>query len=354
MIFSRFLKYPTPGQVVWFTVLANSFILICVLILAKVLLVRDFPVSLIFFIPLIVAIPAWYIISLALERFIYRRIKVIYKTISNMKGTGVQKIGRENLNADIIGDVEKEVYDWTAVKSKEIEDLKKLGEFRREFLGNVSHELKTPVFNIQGYIESLISGGLKDENINMKYLKRAGSNVDRLAKILSDLEMISLLESNVFKLDMKRFILNDLVMDVLDDLRVMAEKSGITLGLKQGIIRDIFVIADREKIREVLINLITNSIKYGKTGGETLIGYYDMDKNILVEISDNGIGIDKEYLPRLFERFFMVDKARSKERGGTGLGLSIVKHIIEAHQQNINVRSTPGLGSTFGFTLRKG
>lgn len=271
-----------------------------------------------------------------------------------MKGTGVQKIGRENLNADIIGDVEKEVYDWTAVKSKEIEDLKKLGEFRREFLGNVSHELKTPVFNIQGYIESLISGGLKDENINMKYLKRAGSNVDRLAKILSDLEMISLLESNVFKLDMKRFILNDLVMDVLDDLRVMAEKSGITLGLKQGIIRDIFVIADREKIREVLINLITNSIKYGKTGGETLIGYYDMDKNILVEISDNGIGIDKEYLPRLFERFFMVDKARSKERGGTGLGLSIVKHIIEAHQQNINVRSTPGLGSTFGFTLRKG
>lgn len=353
MIYSRLFKYPTPVQVVWFTVIGNSVFLTLVLLLVKTLLVKDFPVYLIFFIPLAVALPAWYILYVALERFIYRRIKLIYKTISTMKETGKQMPVHESLKADIISDVEQEVYDWTTVKRKEIEELKMLGEFRREFLGNVSHELKTPVFNIQGYIESLIEGELQDEKVNMKYLKRAGSNVDRLAKILQDLEMISLLESNVFKLEMGRFNMHDLVIEIMDDLKVMAEKSGITLNMKEGVVRDIFVIADREKISEVLINLITNSIKYGRTGGETLIGYYDMDKNILIEVSDNGIGIDKKHLPRLFERFYMVDKARSRERGGTGLGLSIVKHIVEAHQQNINVRSSPGVGSTFGFTLRK-
>jgi two-component system phosphate regulon sensor histidine kinase PhoR len=353
MIRTSWFKYPTPGQVVWFTVIANSFILVLVLVLVKVFLVKDFPVFLVLLIPVAVTLPVWYILSLALERFIYRRIKLIYKTISSMKGAGKQIPNRESLNADIIGDVEQEVQDWTAVKSKEIEELKKLGEFRREFLGNVSHELKTPVFNIQGYIESLIEGELQDENVNMKYLKRAGSNVDRLVKILQDLEMISLLESNVFKLDMRRLNIYDLLIEIIDDLKVMAEKAGITLGLKEGILPETFVIADREKIREVLINLITNSLKYGKIGGETFIGFYDMDKNILIEISDNGIGIEKNHLPRLFERFYVVDKARSRERGGTGLGLSIVKHIVEAHNQNINVRSTPGVGSTFGFTLRK-
>ena len=353
MIRTSWFKYPTPGQVVWFTVIANSFILVIVLILIKAFLVKDFPVFLIFLIPVAVALPVWYILSVALERFIYRRIKLIYKTISTMKGTGKQIPNRESLNADIIGDVEQEVHDWTTVKSKEIEELKKLGEFRREFLGNVSHELKTPVFNIQGYIESLIEGGLQDENINMKYLKRAGSNVDRLAKILQDLEMISILESNVFKLEMGRFCIHDLAIEIMEDLKVMAEKSGINLRMKEGVFTDIFVIADREKIREVLINLITNSIKYGKKGGETLIGIYDMDKDILVEISDNGIGIENKHLPRLFERFYRVDKARSRESGGTGLGLSIVKHIIEVHNQNMNVRSTPGVGSAFGFTLRK-
>jgi len=353
MIRTSWFKYPTPGQVVWFTVIANSFILVIVLILIKAFLVKDFPVFLMFLIPVAVALPVWYILSVALERFIYRRIKLIYKTISTMKGTGKQIPNRESLNADIIGDVEQEVHDWTTVKSKEIEELKKLGEFRREFLGNVSHELKTPVFNIQGYIESLIEGGLQDENINMKYLKRAGSNVDRLAKILQDLEMISILESNVFKLEMGRFCIHDLAIEIMEDLKVMAEKSGINLRMKEGVFTDIFVIADREKIREVLINLITNSIKYGNIGGETLIGIYDMDKDILVEISDNGIGIENKHLPRLFERFYRVDKARSRESGGTGLGLSIVKHIIEVHNQNMNVRSTPGVGSAFGFTLRK-
>jgi two-component system phosphate regulon sensor histidine kinase PhoR len=165
--------------------------------------------------------------------------------------------------------------------------------------------------------------------------------------------MISILESNVFKLEMGRFCIHDLAIEIMEDLKVMAEKSGINLRMKEGVFTDIFVIADREKIREVLINLITNSIKYGKKGGETLIGIYDMDKDILVEISDNGIGIENKHLPRLFERFYRVDKARSRESGGTGLGLSIVKHIIEAHNQNMNVRSTPGVGSAFGFTLRK-
>ncbi|MCD6598918.1 MAG: sensor histidine kinase, partial [Bacteroidales bacterium] len=276
-----------------------------------------------------------------------------YKTISTKKGPVKKRMYGEDLNPDVIGDVEQEVHNWTKIRSNEIEELKKEGKFRREYLGNVSHELKTPVFNIQGYIESLLDGGIHDDRINMKYLQRATSNVDRLAKIIDDLEMISLLESKVLKPEVERFSICELISEVIDDLGRMAEISGIKLGIKEGVKQGFFVIANREQILQVLINLVTNSIKYGKNGGETLIGCYDMDKNVLIEVSDNGIGIAKKHLSRLFERFYVVNKARSKETGGTGLGLSIVKHIIEGHQQQINLRSTPGLGSTFGFTLRK-
>lgn len=346
-------KYPTAKQVVWFSVLAISAFLLLVLVLVKLFLVNELPLYIIFIIPVILAIPSYYILSYSLERFIYRRIKVIYKTISTIKDPVAKKMHSEDLKHDVISNVEQEVHNWTNIRSNEIEELKKEGKFRREFLGNVSHELKTPVFNIQGYIESLLEGGIHDDRINIKYLQRAGSNVDRLTKIIDDLEMISLLESNVLKPEMERFSIYELISEVIDDLGRMAEASAINLGVKDGIKQGIFVIANREQILQVMINLVTNSIKYGKKGGETLIGCYDMDKNVLIEVSDNGIGIAEKHLSRLFERFYVVNKARSKETGGTGLGLSIVKHIIEGHNQQINLRSTPGVGSTFGFTLRK-
>ena len=346
-------KYPTPKQVVWFSVLAISVFLLLVLGLVKLLFVKEFPLYFVFVIPVILAIPSYFTLSYSLERFIYRRIKVIYKTISLKKDPVKKKMHEKDLKPDVIGDVEQEVHNWTSMKRNEIEELKKEGKFRREFLGNVSHELKTPVFNIQGYIESLLDGGIHDDRINLKYLQRANSNVDRLTKIIDDLEMISLLESNVLKLEMERFSIYELILEVIDDLGRMAEISGISLGIKEGVKQGIFVIADREQILQVMINLVTNSIKYGKNEGETLIGCYDMDINVLIEVSDNGIGIAKKHLSRLFERFYVVNKARSKETGGTGLGLSIVKHIIEGHHQQINLRSSPGVGSTFGFTLRK-
>ena len=296
---------------------------------------------------------AYLIFYNALQIFIYRRIKLVYKTISDLKSPRGRAPLKEKMSDNSLDEVDQEVRDWTESKTREIEELQKLETFRREFLGNVSHELKTPVFNIQGYIETLIDGGVKDHDINTLYLRRAAKNVERMAKIIGDLEVISLFESGALQLELKKFNILELAEDSIDSMRLMAGKRNIALGFKEGTKKVFQVWADREKIRQVLDNLLTNSIKYGKAGGETLIGFYNMDRNILIEVSDNGIGIEKVFRPRLFERFFRVDKARSKEHGGTGLGLSIVKHILEAHDQTINVRSSVDVGSTFAFTLKK-
>ena len=346
-------KNPTPTQVAFLGSISVGFVcLVTIWLLSKLFMVQ---IDLIVIIvsPVIIAVVAYLIFFNLLQRFIYRKIKLIYKTISDLKRPLSDQKKTPTMKSDIIGEVEQEVIDWTDSKKMEIEQLRKLEIFRKEFLGNVSHELKTPVFNIQGYLETLVDGGIKDERINMQYLKRAVKNVDRLSKIIEDLETISLFESGALNLDPERFNIVDLADEVMDSMKIMAEKSKINLGFKPGAKLNIHVIADRERIKQVFINLITNSIKYGKAGGHTLLGFYDMDKNILCEVSDNGIGISKVHLNRLFERFYRVDKARSKEHGGTGLGLSIVKHIIEAHRQTINVRSTPNIGTTFGFTLRK-
>ena len=187
----------------------------------------------------------------------------------------------------------------------------------------------------------------------MMYLNKAAQNIDRINAIIEDLEMITLIESGRLSLDQRNFNIQKLVKEVLDSLQKQAESQNIQLTLKTGDSGDFRVFADKERIRQVLINLMVNSIKYGKKGGKTSVAFYDMDENVLVEVTDDGIGIEKHHLSRLFERFYRVDSNRSREQGGTGLGLSIVKHIIEAHDQTINVRSTPGVGSTFGFTLRK-
>lgn len=296
---------------------------------------------------------AFFSIQFILDRYIYRRIKLIYKIIRQSKISVPDKRVLPKGTAPILDGVEQEVQQWAETQQNEIETLKTLEAYRKRFIGNVSHELKTPIFSIQGYIYTLIDGGLYDENVNLKYLERAASNVDRLLTIVQDLEEISKLESEDLILDLQKFDIKSLVKEVFNDLEVNARPRNVNLTFKEGAEKSYMVMADREGIRQVLTNLILNSIKYGREDGVTKVSFYVMDKQILVEVSDNGLGIEEKHLKHLFDRFYRVDKSRSRESGGSGLGLSIVKHILEAHNQSVNVRSTPGKGSTFGFTLDK-
>jgi two-component system phosphate regulon sensor histidine kinase PhoR len=312
----------------------------------------------ILWIPLLVAdsgvfLFSFFIYRYILEKFIYGKIKLIYKTIHTLKSKISFKEMDLTLDKDIISKVNEEVTEWAQDRRQEIEELKKLEAYRREFIGNVSHELKTPLFNIQGYILTLLDGGLDDPTINKEYLERSSKNIERMISIVEDLEVISRFETGEMKLDMINFDIVELSTDVIELLEVKAKKKNIRLNLAREYEKPLFVNADKERIRQVLINLVDNSIKYGTDGGKTKVGFFDMDENILIEVTDNGLGVDSKDIPRLFERFFRVDKSRSREQGGSGLGLAIVKHIIEAHHQTINVRSTIGVGTTFAFTLQK-
>jgi two-component system, OmpR family, phosphate regulon sensor histidine kinase PhoR len=287
-----------------------------------------------------------------IEKFIYRRIKIIYKTIHSLK---IKNVLPEHVTFknDLLGQVNRDVLEWAQTNRKEIEQLKNQEEYRKEFIGNVSHELKTPIFNIQGYILTLLEGGLEDEKINREYLFRASRSVERMINIVEDLDTVTRLESGQLLIEPTKFDLVELCKEVIEQQEINAKRKNISLKLKAKVDKPIFVLGDKDRIRQVLTNLLINSVKYGKEGGLTEFRFYDMDDNILVEVADNGIGIAQEHLPRLFERFYRVDKSRSRESGGSGLGLAIVKHIIEAHNQTINVRSTVGAGSTFSFTLQK-
>jgi two-component system phosphate regulon sensor histidine kinase PhoR len=296
---------------------------------------------------------SYLIFSYVLRIFIYRKIKLIYKTISSSKNSKEKALEKVIPNEDIIANVSTEVLEWQQNRTDEIAELKRMENFRKEFLGNVSHELKTPLFNIQGYIHTLIEGALFDPEVNVNYLQRAAKSVERLVLIVEDLEAISKLEGGELHLDIRTFDIRELFKDVFESVELRSREMNMHLMFKEGSDKAVYVIADKERIRQVLNNLVVNSIKYGRKGGSTMVGFYDMDENILVEVTDNGIGIDSVHLPRVFERFYRVDKSRSREQGGTGLGLSIVKHIIEAHSQSINVRSTFGIGTTFTFTLKK-
>ena len=280
-----------------------------------------------------------------IKLYIHSKISVIYKNIYKHKGV------TRFVDVDI-DSVEKEVENWAMQKENEILEMKASETYRREFIGNVSHELKTPIFNIQGYILTLLDGGLYDEEVNMKYLKRASKSVDRMINIVEDLEVITRLETEKTELEIAEFNIVELAKDVLDQLELKANESKIELSIQKEILTE-FVLGDSDKIQQVFANLVSNSIKYGKEGGRTEVRFFDMNENILIEIADNGIGISEIDLPRLFERFYRVDKNRSRKIGGTGLGLAIVKHIIEAHNQSINVRSTVDVGSTFSFILKK-
>lgn len=284
----------------------------------------------------------------AVEKFIYKKIKVIYRTIHNLK----LKKG-EDAKEFSLTQIQTEVEDWDKLNKQEIERLKGLENYRREFVGNVSHELKTPIFNIQGYLLTLLEGGLDDPSINVDYLKKATNSVNRMIALIEDLDEITKLESGVIEMEISKIDLAELINEAITALEMRAKKNKVTLTFVDKPSKPMWAMADPVGIRQVLINLIVNSIKYGKEDGETLVKVYDMHDNILVEVADNGQGIAEEHLPRLFERFYRTDKGRARESGGTGLGLSIVKHIIEAHNQTINVRSTVDVGSTFSFTLKK-
>ncbi len=287
-----------------------------------------------------------------LEKFIYSKIRLIYKTIhQTQSAVSPAKIQLQGNN--ILDNVSREVEDWEAATIRELDQLKQLEQYRKDFLGNVSHELKNPIFTIQGYIATLLEGGLDDPAINREYLKRADTNVQHLIRIVEDLEAITQLETGELKLNIIRFDLISLIKEVMESFEMKAEKKKITITLNDRN-ASIIVEGDRERIRHVLNNLVDNAICYGNPDNNIInISWFDMDEHILTEVTDNGIGIAQQDLPRIFERFYRTEKGRAVSRKGRGLGLSIVKHILEAHHQTVHVRSTPGIGTTFGFTLKK-
>lgn len=301
----------------------------------------------------IIAGGAYLLISFVLERFIYRKIKLIYKFIYQTKATKKEETYYKYvLPQKSIDEVQEDVEAWAEENKQEIELLRQNEQFRREFLQNLSHEFKTPVFAIQGYVDTLLAGALANPEVNKKFLEKASKNVDRLTHLLNDLDEISSLERGELVLYKQNFVIQELVKDVFESLSIKAEATTIYCSIKKGCESPLMVFADKEKIRQVFINLIENSIKYGKQGGAITASMYKTDgKHILIEISDDGIGINEKHLPRLFERFYRTDEGRSIDVTGSGLGLSICKHIIEAHGQTIHVRSTEAVGTTVGFTL---
>ena len=300
----------------------------------------------------VIFLTAFTIFRITLERFIYSKIRLIYKTIHSVK---VDKKTHpfHRPEGNLIDDVKEEVEKWESEKQKEIEQLKLLEQYRRDFIGNVSHELKTPLFNIQGYVSTLLDGALEDPAINREYLKRTEKSIERLVAILEGLDEISQLESGQLKLNITRFDISVLSREVVEMLDMKANRHDIQLIINDPG-KPMWVEGDKDKIRQVFTNIIDNSIRYGShADGKTKVTFFDMGEHILTEITDNGIGIDAADLSRVFERFYRTSRGRMATKKGKGLGLAIVKHIIEAHRQTINVRSTVGVGTTFGFTLKK-
>jgi len=293
---------------------------------------------------------SYIVLTWGISQFIDKKVRLIYRTVHNLnlkKGTN-----KVDINEDVFSKIREEVIEWDKYNRQEIERLMDQEKFRREFIGNISHELKTPIFNIQGYILTLLEGGVDDKKINKSFLEKAEKSIDRMIEMVNDLDQISKLESNRIELNQKKINLGNLTKEVIDSLEYKAKKRNIKLKISSPL-KTLYVIADPSKISQVFTNLIINSINYGNDGGETNIQFFDIGENVMVEIADNGKGIAEEHLPRLFERFYRIDKGRSRADGGSGLGLAIVKHIIEAHQQTINVRSKLDKGSAFSFTLKK-
>jgi two-component system phosphate regulon sensor histidine kinase PhoR len=310
------------------------------------------PLLAIFGFPIIISLSTYLIFAYLINVFIKDRLGLIYRSIRKGKFTKENEL-RFKLSDDVITNVEEAAIAWTEERNKEISKLKDQEEFRREFLGNLAHELKTPVFSIQGYVLTLLDGALEDESVNRMFLERASKATDRISRILEDLDQITRLEVEDLKVEFKPFDIFELTKEVFESFEIIAQEKNIKLKFAKEYLNGITVLGDKGKIGQVLTNLIGNSIFYGNENGETVTRFYIVDGIVTIEISDNGPGIEDKYIPRLFERFYRVEKSRNRNEGGSGLGLAIVKHIIESHGQTITVRSTVGLGSTFSFTLDK-
>jgi len=349
------LKNPTPHQVSIRGALITSIFLLLILILFQVIPGWGYEHGVLAFagFVLIAALANYLVFRYFVTIYLQRKIKLIYKTIRAEKLPASEKRKPFQAQAPIFEEIESEVANWVEEQRLEMERQRVLAEYRRNFMGDISHELKTPLFNIQGYIETLLDGAVDEPQVNRNFLRKASKNVERLQTIMYDLDTISRLESGESLLEFTVFEIRELVEEVFEELEIKASTRNITLMFKEGAQQGFKVKADREKIQQVLINLIHNGIKYGTPDGYIKLSFYDMENHILVEVADNGLGIGKEHLPHLFDRFYRVEKSRSRHAGGTGLGLAIVKHILEAHQQTIHVRSTSEKGSTFGFTLEK-
>ncbi len=306
-----------------------------------------------FIVFLLLSLVAYIFIYLMIQQFVYRKIKIIYKLIYQTKASKREEFYYKNiLPQKSIEEVSDDVEQWAVQRKEEIEILRKNEDFRKEFLLNLSHELKTPIFAIQGYVDTLLNGALNNPEVNTKFLNNTSKNIDRLVNLVDDLDEITKLESGEQLLYKENFNIQDVIKEVFESLSIKADEKKIKCFIKKGCELPLTVYADKEKIRQVLINLIDNAIKYGKQSGTIEGSAYKIDgKKILVEISDDGHGIAEEHLPRIFERFYRTDLARARKVGGSGLGLSIAKHIIEAHGDTIHVRSKTDVGTTFGFTL---
>ena len=307
----------------------------------------------IFLISGITGLASFLVFYIFIRVFITEKLNIIYRSIRKGKFGDDTNKSSFSLRDDVIEKAEEETKKWSEERINEISKLKEQEAFRREFLGNLGHELKTPVFSIQGYILTLLEGGLEDENVNRKFLERASKATDRMTLILEDLDQMSKMEADQIKLDLSSFDIKELIEEVFEAIEFKAKKKSIKLEFSKNF-DPVFVLGDRSKITQVLMNLIGNSITYGKENGRTSVRFYILNDIITIEVSDNGLGIEETDLPRLFERFYRVEKSRDRNEGGTGLGLAICKHIIELHGQTINVRSTPNVGSTFTFSLDKG
>ena len=288
-----------------------------------------------------------------IRKYVAYKLKPIYSIVLSRDVHTTEIL--DELKDKRVENIGEELTAWADTNDKEIARLKESERFRKQYLGNVAHELKTPIFNIQGYISTLLDGGLEDELINRKFLERAEKSIDRLINIVNDLDTISKLESSMNRLQMEQFDIVALAREIAEQAEMEADRKHIRIRVKGAgnLPSPFWVLADKHYVGQVLVNLIINSIHYGREGGTTNVRFRDMLDRILIEVKDNGQGIGKEDIPRIFERFYRTDKGRSREQGGTGLGLAIVKHIVEAHGEHVAVRSEPGVGTTFSFTLKK-
>ncbi len=340
---------PSPNIISLYVSMAVAILSTAIFLLVHFIFQLSLPIAYYAAFTIIIFLITFLLFRFVLVRFIYNKIKIIYKTIG--KPLKFEKEVKEG-SSNVLKTVERDVVEWAINKNKQIRELRKMEQYRKEFVGNVSHELKTPIFNAQGYIETVLDSDLDDPDFIKMYLEKANANIDRLETIVTDLLEISKFETGRIELEKEAFDIVKLIKKVFFQYQHLAQQQKVTLKVHSDE-NKIFVFADPKRIMQVLENLISNSIKYGKEGGHTNVYFHDMEEQFLIDIADDGPGVAPEHLSRLFERFYRVDKSRTRKIGGTGLGLSIVKNIIEAHEQTISVSSELGSGTTFSFTLQK-